>query len=111
MRRVVLSYDIIDNAYDEKDIWDALYDMPGLTIVDKPVLSTLLIKSEDDIMYEKIKRMLDASFPDLCYALCRVGIKRYADDSIINCYLNHPNRESQKQIRDYLDSKNKQSHQ
>ena len=104
-KRFILSYDIIDDAYNEKDIWDALYDMPGLTIMDKPVLSTLLLKSEDGLMHEKIKKMLDASFGDLCYIVCRVGVKRYDDGSHVNCYFRKPNTDSQKQIKDYLESK------
>lgn len=105
MKKMILSYDIRENAYDEKEIWDALYDMPHLTIVDKPVLSTLLLKSEDELMYIKIAQMLNAKFRDLSFVISRVGVRKDKEGNLVNCYLNSPNMESQKQIRDYLESK------
>lgn len=109
MKRFLLSYDIIADRCTEREIWDALYEMKGLTIVDKPVLSTLLLESSNDLKHIEIDKMLKAQFRGkLYFALCRVGERRREDGRIVYCYFSNENPESQKQIKEYLEEKQNQ---
>lgn len=108
MKRFLLSYDIIADKCTEREIWDALYEMKGVTIEDKPVLSTLLLHSEDELMHIKIAQRLKEKFKGLYFVVCRIDKRTKEDGKIVNCYWDEPNPESQKQIKEYLEEKQSQ---
>lgn len=108
MKRFLLSYDINADKCTEREIWDALYEMKGLTIEDKPVLSTLLMQSQDELMHRKIAQMLKEKFKGLYFIVCRIDERRKEDGSLVDCYWDVPNPESQKQIKEYLEEKQNQ---
>ena len=108
MKKLLLSYDIIDGKHNEQDIWDALYEMPNLFIKDKPTLSTLLLESDDDGMWVKIPEMLNRCFKNLRFAICRIGTYKKDDGTEGDYYLDFPNPKSQNQIKEYLEKKSKE---
>lgn len=109
MKRFLLSYDIIADKCSEKGVWDALYEMKGLTIVDKPVLSTLLLESENELMHLEIEKMLKTTFKGmLYYVVCRIDERKNEKGKIVYCCCQNQNSESQKQIQEYLKEKQSQ---
>ncbi len=106
MKRFLLSYDIIADKCTERELWDALYEMKGLTIVDKPVLSTLLVESENELMHKEICKMFDNKFRNkIYYAVSRIDERIDEDGDVVYCYCKKRNPESQKQIQEYLKEK------
>lgn len=109
MKRFILSYDINDNKCTEKEVWDALYDMKGVTIVDKPVLSTLILESSNELMHLEIDKKLKTKFRGkLYFVVSRIAKRKREDGCIVSCYCQNSNPESQKQIQEYLKEKMKQ---
>lgn len=105
MKRFLLSYDITADKCTEREVWDALYEMKDLIIVDKPVLSTLLLQSKDELMHRKIAQKLREKFKGLYFIVCRIDKRENENGKIVDCYSQNPNPESQKQIQDYLKEK------
>ena len=108
MKRFLLSYDIIADKCTEREVWDAMYEMKGWIIEDKPVLSTLLLQSQDELMHIKIAQRLKEKFKGLYFIVCRIDERKKEDGKIVDCYWDVPNPESQKQIKEYLKEKNEQ---
>lgn len=109
MKRFLLSYDINAGKCTEREIWDALYEIDGLTIVDKPVLSTLLLESEEELMHQTIELKLREQFKDsLYFVVCRIDERKKENGQTVYCIVRVPNPESQKQIQEYLVEKQNQ---
>ena len=108
MKKLLLSYDIIDGKHTDQEIWDALYEMPKLVIKDKPTMSTLVLESDDEAMWIKIPEMLNKNFRHLRFAICRIGTYTKKDGSEDDYYLEIPNTKSQNQIKEYIEKKSKE---
>lgn len=108
MKKLLLTYDIIDGKHNEQEIWDALYEMPNLVFKDKPTLSTLLLESDEDDMWVKIPEMLNRRFKYLRFAICRLGAYQKEDGTEGDYYLDFPNLKSQNQIKEYQEKKSQE---
>lgn len=79
-RLIIFSYDVTDEFlkeykeihdkdFEERVLWNAIDNLPNIKIQGKPVLSTLLLASEDSFDYEKVVELIESDFEGLPYVI------------------------------------------
>lgn len=108
-RLIIFSYDATEAfkeaykqryqcEYEERALWDAINEIPGVDINGKPVKSTLVIDAEYLRDYRKIVELVETQFEGLSYVVGTVAQNKNEEDM----YDEDSNPDSDDDYADYL---------